>query len=210
MNTKHLLNAISLALIAAGESFRQSANECADEAQGTLELRQPADIPATDAELDSTGLPWDERIHSGNKTKNDDGRWKKRKGVADNVVDAVTAELRKTYPATAAAAPITTVAEMAAATSSVVSAPVPPAPPAFNTGFAAPPPAPVVTPYTQLCDFIAKNVGEGKALSDEWLKNAFAHNAITLPMLADDLPRSEGVLKVLRDTLASMGVAEVV
>ena len=138
MNTKYLLSAISLALIAAGESFRQSANECADEVQGVLDLKSPADIPAANAPLDSNGLPWDERIHSGTKSQNQDGSWKKRKGVADNVVDAVTAELRKTYPApTAAAAPITTVAEMASATASVVTAP--PVPPASTFGGFAPP-----------------------------------------------------------------------
>lgn len=43
---------------------------------------------------DSSGLPWDERIHASTKTINKDGTWKKRKGVQQVDVDAVEAELR--------------------------------------------------------------------------------------------------------------------
>lgn len=45
--------------------------------------------PATD----KNGLPWDERIHAGTKALNGDGTWKKRRGVDDATVAAVTAEL---------------------------------------------------------------------------------------------------------------------
>lgn len=202
MNTKYLLSAISLALIAAGESFRQSANECTDEVQGVLDLKPAADIPAADAPLDSNGLPWDERIHAGTKSQNQDGSWKKRKGVDDATVDAVTAELRKTYPApTPSGQP-------------VVAPPAPPAsvaetaPPAFG-GFA--PPAPPTNPeYTKLCDFIAKNIGEGKALTDEWFKSGLAQHGITLADLAKNETGAANMLANLRDVLKQINVAEVV
>lgn len=42
---------------------------------------------------DSRGFPWDERIHSGNKTINADGTWKKRKNVPDTTTAAVEQEL---------------------------------------------------------------------------------------------------------------------
>lgn len=45
-------------------------------------------------EVDSDGLPWDARIHSGKKTKNSDGRWKRRKGVQDVEYNAIVAELK--------------------------------------------------------------------------------------------------------------------
>lgn len=45
-------------------------------------------------ELDSNGLPYDERIHSGTRGKNQDGSWKKRKGVDQGTVAQVTAELQ--------------------------------------------------------------------------------------------------------------------
>lgn len=45
-------------------------------------------------EFDSTGLPWDERIHSGNKTKSPSGEWRTKKAVDRGLVASVTAELR--------------------------------------------------------------------------------------------------------------------
>lgn len=51
--------------------------------------------PATD----KNGLPWDERIHAGTKALNGDGTWKKRRGVDDATVAAVTAELTGASPA---------------------------------------------------------------------------------------------------------------
>lgn len=50
--------------------------------------------PATD----KNGLPWDERIHAGTKALNADGTWKKRRGVDDATVAAVTAELTGAAP----------------------------------------------------------------------------------------------------------------
>jgi len=45
--------------------------------------------------VDSTGLPWDERIHAANKGTNTDGRWRKKKGLNDAAfIGAVEAELR--------------------------------------------------------------------------------------------------------------------
>lgn len=48
---------------------------------------------AADVELDSKGVPWDERIHASTKTQNADGSWKKRRGVNDLTVKEVEAEL---------------------------------------------------------------------------------------------------------------------
>ena len=45
-------------------------------------------------ELDSNGLPWDGRIHSEGHAKLTDGGWRKRRGVAAEVVAHVEAELR--------------------------------------------------------------------------------------------------------------------
>lgn len=48
-------------------------------------------------EFDSTGLAWDERIHSGNKTKSPKGEWRARKGVDKSLIKAVELELRAKY-----------------------------------------------------------------------------------------------------------------
>lgn len=50
-------------------------------------------VNATPPATDKNGLPWDERIHAGTKALNGDGTWKKRRGVDDATVAAVTAEL---------------------------------------------------------------------------------------------------------------------
>jgi hypothetical protein len=53
-----------------------------------------ANLAALGVETDSTGLPWDERIHSGNKTKSPSGEWRTKKGVDKSLVKRVTDELR--------------------------------------------------------------------------------------------------------------------
>lgn len=44
--------------------------------------------------IDSEGLPWDARIHATTKTKTQDGKWKKGRGMETYYVDAVMKELR--------------------------------------------------------------------------------------------------------------------
>ena len=45
----------------------------------------PAEAPATaaqgDVEVDVNGTPWIEAVHAGTKIKNQDGGWKKKRGV---------------------------------------------------------------------------------------------------------------------------------
>lgn len=56
-------------------------------------------------QVDDRGLPWDARIHSGNKKLTDRGVWQKRRGVQQAEIDAVEAELRNT-PISQAPAPV--------------------------------------------------------------------------------------------------------
>lgn len=53
-----------------------------------------AAAPASNVLLDVRGLPWDHRIHSGEKTQNKDGSWRNKRGLADGLVETVEAELR--------------------------------------------------------------------------------------------------------------------
>jgi hypothetical protein len=67
-------------------------------------------------ELDKNGLPWDERIHAGTKSKKADGSWKAKRGVDKDFVAQVEAELRAAMavptpneqPAPVVASPTTT------------------------------------------------------------------------------------------------------
>jgi len=55
----------------------------------TVPPRPEAPAPETD-----TDLPWDERIHSSNRKKTAKGVWVRRRGVADDIFNAVVSELK--------------------------------------------------------------------------------------------------------------------
>lgn len=112
-------------------------------------------------DTDSSGLPWDNRIHSTPPSKKKDGNWRGKRGVDDATVATVTAELRAAMAAPAAPAagvapavplpptpPVATEAPPSAV--SVETAPVAPAPPATPVEAAPavplPPPAPAAAP----------------------------------------------------------------
>lgn len=61
--------------------------------------------PASTAELDTKGLPWDERIHSSGKSLLKDGTWRYKGGIPPERIAAVEAELRGASIATAAQTP---------------------------------------------------------------------------------------------------------
>lgn len=48
---------------------------------------------ASGIEIDSSGLPWDGRIHSSGRAKVTDGTWRLRRGVDESVINAVNREL---------------------------------------------------------------------------------------------------------------------
>ena len=56
------------------------------EDDGPVNINAPA--------FDSSGLPWDERIHSANRGTNANGTWRKRRGVSDGLIAGVEVELR--------------------------------------------------------------------------------------------------------------------
>ena len=227
MSTKYILAALGLALVRAGEvlvahsdQFDENdtfVNEVSPERLGlspqpsndTTATQAATSVPTptpqvtpqqiANAELDVDGLPWDARIHAGTKTKTQKKQWTRKKGVDDAVFDAVIAELRQQYPA-AAATPATP-----AATTATVTAPAAPAvsAPAISVPAAAP-----ATPYAQLTDWLARNIGEGKALTATWVNEQFASNGTSLPALAANQEASAQFLEAFRGVLKQMGVAE--
>lgn len=96
-------------------------------------------IPASGVELDSKGLPWDERIHAGTKSKLKSGEWKAKKQVHPALVASVEAELRARAAATPApVAAVQDAAAVFAAAPGVPAAPAPFVPPAAPLAPAAP------------------------------------------------------------------------
>lgn len=121
--------------------------------------------PAGGVELDKNGLPWDQRIHSSNKTKTKDGSWRARSGFNDEALKKrIEAELRASVAANAAvappppppAAPPAPAAPVVTAAAAAVGLPIapPPAPP-------APPPA--AAPAATFADLMVRL---GPALAD--------------------------------------------
>lgn len=148
------------------------------------------------AELDKDGLPWDERIHAGTKTKTQKGIWTRKKGVDDSVFDAVIAELRQQYPAAAASAPAT-------ATPPAVTTPGAAAGPTISV----PTPAPA-TPYAQLTDWLARNTGEGKQLTPTWVNEQFTANGTSLAALATNQEVAAAWLEQFKSIGAQLGLGE--
>lgn len=99
-------------------------------------------VPASDIERDSSGLPWDERIHSSSKDKIANGTWRKRRNVPDETFHSVTAELRNANAARTMAAAAPLVAPPPPVADPAPN--VPPPPPAAIVP--PPPPAPVAAP----------------------------------------------------------------
>lgn len=184
MNTRYLLSAISFALIAAGESFRVSAENAPEDIQGVLvggadEVLEPGEIAAGDATLDATGLPWHPQLHAGTKKFKTDGTWTRKKGVSDVEFNAITAELRKTHPVTT----VTTGTTPAGLTLGTL-------PGLKLPGLTL---APIVkSKYTELCEWLAENADKGGPLTSTWVQEQLGANKITVEMLSasDELSAS--------------------
>lgn len=135
----------------------------------------PEDI-ANALELDAEGMPWDERIHSSTRSQTQKGVWARRRNVDDKVFNTVTKELKDRYGHEAAtvAAPVTSPTVTTPFIAPTVTAPV------VTASVVAP------TPYGALVDWLAKNTGDDKALSSQWVNEQFAAGNTTLAALAND------------------------
>lgn len=106
---------------------------------------------------DSTGLPWDARIHSTPATKNKDGTWRARRGNDPAMVAQVEAELRSGALTQPPAPPMPAPPPMPPAIPAQpeqppmmpVPMPNPPAIPTEQPSVAVPPPIPVAPPQPQ-------------------------------------------------------------
>lgn len=62
---------------------------------GVMTADEPDALTAALDNVDSAGIPWDERIHSSSKERNkSDDTWRKRRGVSDETFGTVMEELR--------------------------------------------------------------------------------------------------------------------
>ena len=119
--------------------------------EATTEVPTTPTPVASGVDLDSEGLPWDNRIHASSKAfLAKGGGWKKKRGVDPAIVEKVEAELRLVM-----AQPETRLTEPTAET-------VPPAPtPAEVTTEATPPPPVAAGSITTFPDLMAAITASG-------------------------------------------------
>lgn len=135
---------------------------------GTVAPSAPV-APANPAavEFDSTGLPWDARIHSGAKSKTAKGEWRAMKGCDKNLIKTVELELRAKYPNGA----------------SGNAAPTAPAAPVSNTSVVASPDKTAALAYA---DAQARRVAGQSPLTEELLQSLLAGKPATLTPSQND------------------------
>ena len=138
----------------------------------------PAPAPAADdaaptspaPAVDASGLPWDERIHSGNKALVQDGTWRQKRGLNDPAFKArVEAELRARVGQIPPPLPVVPVPPSAPAAPAVPEAAVtpPPLPVAPVVPEAAPP-----APWS--FELLLNRVAVGKLVGTPQLAEAMA------------------------------------
>lgn len=147
------LNAISAAMGKTPTVTLESTASSAEEPGTITQTESKGDASVADQstgelELDSDGVPWDERIHSGSKKRNKGGKgpWQKRKGISDADYKRITAELQAKYAdgTNETATTDAPAAPPSPGTPSVPGVPAagnPPPPPATGTAQTPPPPA---------------------------------------------------------------------
>jgi len=83
----------------ARTELKQAISTAADTILPTLNATELAEAEQLGKPACSTvdGIKWDKRIHSSSKELNKDGTWRKRRGVADELVRSVEAEFRGGY-----------------------------------------------------------------------------------------------------------------
>lgn len=72
----------------------------ASSAAGIKATDEDGEVLATDqgGDVDKNGIPWLETVHAGTKTKTQDGRWKRLKGVSEEQRDAAEAAWKQAHP----------------------------------------------------------------------------------------------------------------
>lgn len=108
---------------------------------GTAQADDEGGDNANAPHADSTGLPWDARIHAKTKALNKDGTWRERRGVDKATVDQVTKELQAAQNGGQRPAPMFDQGTVLPQQQTL-----PPAQPPFPPSFGMPMPAPAAMP----------------------------------------------------------------
>lgn len=142
-------------------STSQTESQTAAQVFGGADSTAAAQTPdITPVPLDSTGLPWDIRIHAGTRTQTAQGVWKAKKGLDAGLKASIEAELRQAMAAPRAPfQPLNAAPPPPPAAVSQTSTVAPPPPPAQQTQSAQSPSAndAQVTDFVSLCRYVSSN-----------------------------------------------------
>lgn len=157
--------------------------------------------PANPVELDVNGLPWDARIHSREKTKIVAGSWKYKRGVPENTVKAVEAELRQLMQLPAAqTAPLPTVAAIVPPPPTATIVPPPPA----STAPPANPSNPLES-FVKLMTKFSSAIAEGKITLQRVTEIVNAHGIASIGLMSSRLDLIPQVEAEIDATIAAGG-----
>ena len=207
-NLQYMLYSFAAALIKAGESLKDSADNVptgvgngAPDEDGVIATSGPG-VTNTSGEamntnapaFDASGCPWDERIHSGAKSLKGDGTWTRRKNTPPTVVSTVEAELKaqgKWQGGTVQ--PTSTTPPTGLPIPTPLAKPGLPVPQTLNN-------------YQKLCQYLAANTGaNGKpGCDDAWVATCFAALGVAnLASLATNEVKSAEVLAAFQEAIGA-------
>lgn len=138
------------------------------------------------AEVDKKGMRWDARIHSSSKAKIADGTWKYRRGVTDEEIKRIEAELAITPPPQQGVKGPLNLGDM----------------PQPHTGGTFDP-VTLRQQFVQLMLKVAKSKGEGKLTAEEVTAALQPYGVASLPLLANKLEVVPQVATAIDAILAS-------
>lgn len=152
--------------------------ELAAQPASAVTAEAPAPQLAAGIELDVDGVPWDARIHSdAAEPKTATGRWKRRRGIEQELYDSVTAELKLLASGKVGTAelPVPT-APIKTEDAELVEV----APDQFEVAAPAPAPAADPTNHVELMGWLSVQMGDGKLTPDDVRAVCQAGNLETL------------------------------
>lgn len=149
-------------------------------------------------DYDAEGIPWDERIHSGNKTKVQAGTWTRRRNIPDEYFYSIRDELKASHQNGAMPQ---FGASSAPEPPAPPTAPAPPAPPQPDAR--APMPAAYVNPFVALAQRVTAGIKAGTYTQDTLVTLIVSLNNPSVTKLADFMTHHEAIpeMNALLDSL---------
>lgn len=182
----------------AAKAFTSTDEE--DELEEVPAATKGPQLVQSGVELDTEGFPWDERIHSVNRTKTDAGVWRVKKGVKPEDVATVRGQVAQV--AAIPAAPVTAIPAVPVA--AIPTAPVEEKPvPVAEAQVAAPGITNDRTGFVKLAKFITDLKAANKITNDEVEANIMVETGGECSKLPEIAVKQQFIVAVYNACLAT-------